>query len=62
MEAVFLDPFADTLTKLIALVLVGLALSLENLPLVWKQFLLAMNGPHHKTPGNPHFLSGGLSW
>ena len=51
--------------KFIALVLVGLALSLANLHSVWKQFLVAMKDSRHITPENPHFLwrpSGGLSW
>ena len=64
-EGVILDPFADTLAKFIALVLVGLALSLANLYSVWKQFLVAMKDSRHITPANPHFLwqpSGGLSW
>ena len=55
----------NTLTKLQALGLVGPALSLKNLYFVWKQFLVAMNDLHQRTPGNPHFLwqpSGGLSW
>ena len=45
--------FADTLAKFIALILVGLALGLMNLHFVWKQFQVAMNKYHHKTPGNP---------
>ena len=53
---VVLNPFADTLAKFTALVLVGLALSLKNLHFVWKQFLVAMIDSHHRTPGNPHFL------
>lgn len=36
--AVVLDLFADTLAKVTALVLAGLALSLRNLHFAWKQF------------------------
>ena len=64
-EGVVLDPFADTLSTFIALVLVGLALILANLHSVWKQFLVAMKDSRHITPENPHSLwqpSGGLSW
>ena len=63
--AVVLDLFADTLAKVTALILVSLDLSLRNLHFVWKQFQVTMNDPHHRTPGNPHFLwqpSGGISW
>ena len=43
---------ADTLGKFIVLVLVGLVLCLKNLHFVWKQFQVAMNDSHHRTPGN----------
>ena len=52
---VVIDPFAETLAKFTALVLVGLALSLKNLYFVWKQFQVAMTNSHHRTPGDPHF-------
>ena len=52
---VVLDPFAVTLAKFIALVLVGLALSLRNVYFVWKQFQVAVSDSHRRT-GNLHFL------